>query len=62
MSSLSTEFSPGQTVKKSGVENIPAEKLEQMKAYARKLRSKFPHMKPARIQRKVAEYFKIELV
>ncbi len=41
---------------------VPAEKLEAMKAYAVKLRKKFPHMKPDRIKKKVAEYFKVKLV
>lgn len=41
---------------------ITPERLEKMQMYARELRIKFPHMKPARIQKKVAEHFKIKLV
>jgi hypothetical protein len=41
---------------------ISEEKLKAMKDYAATLRRKFPHMKPDRIKRKVAEYFKIKLV
>lgn len=41
---------------------ITEERLQEMKAYAVKLRKKFPHMKPERIKRKVAEYFKVDLV
>lgn len=40
---------------------IPPEKQAEMIAYAKKLRAKFPHMKPDRIKRKVAEYFKVKL-
>lgn len=41
---------------------IPPELMERMKAKAVELRKKFPHMKPERIKRKVAEYFKVKLV
>jgi hypothetical protein len=41
---------------------IPQEKLAKMRDYAIMLRKKFPHMKPKRLQRKVAEYFKVNLV
>ena len=41
---------------------IPADKLKTMQDYARLLRKKFPHMKQARVTRKVAEHFKIKLV
>jgi hypothetical protein len=40
---------------------ITVEKLHEMQNYALTLRKKFPHMKPDRIKRKVAEYFKIKL-
>lgn len=43
-------------------QEIPEELKEKMKKYAAELRRKFPHMKPARIGRKVAEYFKVKLV
>ena len=41
---------------------LPADKIAEIKEYALRLRRKFPHMKPARIQRKVAEYYKIKLI
>lgn len=41
---------------------ISEQKMECMKDYAAMLRRKYPHMKPGRIKRKVAEYFKIKLV
>jgi hypothetical protein len=48
-------------VKSKGLEHVPQEKIVAMQVYAKELRRKFPHMKPARLQRKVAEYFKIKL-
>lgn len=45
----------------SGLEHVPEQKIKEMQEYARKLRKKFPHMKPDRLQRKVAEHFKIKL-
>jgi len=36
--------------------------IQQMKDYAVSLRKKYPHWKPAKLQRKVAEYFKLDLV
>lgn len=47
---------------KTGFEELPEEKLKAMKEYALKLRRKFPHMKAERLQKKVAEYFKVKLV
>ena len=41
---------------------VPEELLEKMKAYAKELHRKHPQMKPKRLERKVAEYFKIKLV
>lgn len=41
---------------------MSVEQLRAVNAYTRELRIKFPHMKPDRLQRKVAEYFKIKLV
>lgn len=43
------------------VTGLSPEKLERVKAYAKELHRKFPHMKPGRVQRKVCEYFKIKL-
>lgn len=40
---------------------IPAERLQAMKDYALELRRRFPHMKLKRLERKVAEHFKIKL-
>jgi hypothetical protein len=40
---------------------VPQEKIAEMQAYARKLRKSSPKMKDARVQRKVAEHFKIKL-
>lgn len=40
---------------------VSVERLLQMREYAAKLKKQFPHMKENRIQRKVAEYFKIKL-
>lgn len=40
---------------------ITPEKLKSMREYAAKLKKKFPRMKDNRIQRKVAEQFKIKL-
>ena len=42
--------------------DLPAEKIAAMQQYAVKLRGKFPHMKPDRISRKVAEHFHIKLI
>lgn len=44
------------------MEQIPLEKQYEMRDYAVKLRKKFPHMKPDRLKKKVAEYFKVKLV
>jgi hypothetical protein len=41
--------------------NIPVDILQRMKAYSSLLRNKYPHWKPAKVQRKVAEHFKIKL-
>jgi len=41
---------------------VPKELLKKMQDYARLLHKKFPHMKPDRVKRKVAEHFKIKLV
>jgi hypothetical protein len=41
---------------------IPFDKLQAMKDYAKELRRRFPQMKPKRLERKVAEHFKIKLV
>jgi hypothetical protein len=41
---------------------ITVARLREINAYAGKLRKKFPHMAPSRLQRKVCEYFKIKLV
>lgn len=41
---------------------IPPERVEAMKQCAVKLRRKHPHMKPDRLKKKVAEYFKVKLV
>lgn len=38
------------------------EKITRMQAYAMNLRRKNPQMKPERLKRKVAEYFKIKLI
>lgn len=40
---------------------VTEEKLLAMQNYAKELRRKHPHMKPDRLKRKVAEYFKIKL-
>lgn len=48
--------------KKTGMEQLSPERIEEMKAYARKLRLKNPKMKPDRLKRKVADYFNITLV
>lgn len=47
-----------QSAKKLGME---PERLQEMREYAGKLKKQFPHMKPKRIERKVAEYFKVKL-
>ena len=41
---------------------VPQDLVEKMKAYAKELRRKQPQMKPKRLERKVAEHFKIKLV
>lgn len=41
---------------------IPPEKLRAMQDYAKKLRRNSPTMKMERIQRKVAEKFKVKIV
>jgi hypothetical protein len=40
---------------------VSAEQLKAMQDYAKKLKRNAPGMKPARLQRKVAEHFKIKL-
>ena len=40
---------------------VTVERLLEMRSYTAKLKKQFPHMKESRIQRKVAEYFKIKL-
>lgn len=40
---------------------LSVERLLEMRNYTAKLKKQFPKMKEARIQRKVAEYFKIKL-
>lgn len=40
---------------------VPKDKVQPMKDYALKLHKKFPHMKKARLMRKVAEEFKVHL-
>lgn len=42
------------------ITDLPADKVQAMKDMAKKLADK--GMKPARVQRKVAEYFHIELL
>ncbi len=41
--------------------NISSEKMQEMTDYAKKLRRKFPHIKPNRIMKKTAEYFRVKL-
>lgn len=41
--------------------NIPEAKYMAMVEYAKRLRAKHPHMKDARLRRKVSEEFKIKL-
>ena len=57
--STPTEEKP--LISKEGKE-LPADKLKAMQDYAKLLRKKFPHMKQARLTRKVAQHFKIKLV
>lgn len=40
---------------------LPVEKFKEIQAYTIQLRRKYPHMKPDRVRRKVAEHFKIKL-
>ena len=42
--------------------DLPAERREAIKDYYGKLSRQFPHMKEARLLRKVGEYFKINFV
>ena len=51
-----------QSKKAYGWDQVPAEKQKVIIDYAKKLRKKFPQMKEARLMRKVAEHFKINLV
>lgn len=44
------------------IATIPPEKLKAMQEYAAKLRRNSPSMKPERLQRKVAEHFKVKLI
>jgi hypothetical protein len=46
----------------TGGKPVSQEKIAAIQVYAKLLRKKFPHMKPERLKRKVAEYFKIKLV
>jgi chromosomal replication initiation ATPase DnaA len=41
---------------------ITINRLREIEAYTASLRKKHPHIKPDRLQKKVAEYFKIKLV
>lgn len=47
---------------KMQIEGLPKEKVEAMVEFAKKLRKNNPNMKPARLQRKVAEEFHINIV
>lgn len=40
---------------------IPPEKLDLVMTKAEEMKKKYPHMKPARMQRKVADYFHLQL-
>lgn len=44
------------------LQDVPMEKLEAMKAYALKLRKKYPNWKPKRVQRKIVKEFHIKLI
>lgn len=44
------------------IQGLPKDKVEAMKAYAKKLHKNSPGMKPKRVQRLVAEKFHIDLV
>lgn len=41
---------------------LTAERLQEIKEYTAALKAIFPHFKPDRLQRKVAQHFKIKLV
>lgn len=45
----------------AAVLGLPVEKFKEVQAYALLMRKKYPHMKPDRVRRKVAEHFKIKL-
>lgn len=47
-----------ETARKIG---ITPERLLEMREYTKMIKKKYPHMKPDRLQRKVAEYFKVKL-
>jgi uncharacterized short protein YbdD (DUF466 family) len=40
---------------------VSVERLREFRAYVKKLKTKHPQMKPDRVARKAAEYFKIKL-
>jgi hypothetical protein len=40
---------------------LPIEKFKEIQDYTLAMRRKYPHMKPDRVRRKVAEHFKIKL-
>lgn len=44
------------------IQDLDVNKVKAMRNYAFRLRKKFPHMKPARLQRKVAEEFHVKLI
>jgi hypothetical protein len=43
-------------------EEVPKERIAQMQEYAKKLKKKHPQFSDKRLQRKVADYFKIKLL
>lgn len=59
---VTPQFNPSEVLNDINGNEVPADKVKAMQEYAKKLRKQFPHMKEPRIQRKVAEYFKIKLV
>lgn len=61
---LNTTFSK-EDLKNAGIDEptgLPIEVANKMRAYARELKTQYPHFKPQRIANKVASKFKVQVV
>lgn len=44
------------------IQQLPPQKIKEMRDYAVKCRKKFPNMSPKRLTKRVSEHFNIELI